>query len=132
MASIIGAMRINVLALDDVFDLGLSAVLDAFQTANELTEMVGLTVPRFEVRIVGVRKAIRTSQGLSVPVHPIGGKTPDCVVVPAIGFKMPEPLEAALARPEVGDAAHALQRWARGGATMTGHHETRRGRPSTL
>ena len=26
------AMRVHVLALDDVFDLGLSAVLDAFQT----------------------------------------------------------------------------------------------------
>ncbi|HWW94535.1 MAG TPA: AraC family transcriptional regulator, partial [Vicinamibacteria bacterium] len=61
-------MRISVLALDDVFDLGLSAVLDAFKTANELTEVAGLTVPRFDVRIVGVRKAIRTSQGLSVPV----------------------------------------------------------------
>jgi transcriptional regulator GlxA family with amidase domain len=111
-------MRISVLALDDVFDLGLSAVLDAFKTANELTEVAGLTVPRFDVRIVGVRKAIRTSQGLSVPVHPIGGKTPDCVVVPAIGFKMPDPLESALARPDVRDAARALQRWARGGATM--------------
>jgi hypothetical protein len=30
------AARIDVLALDGAFDLGLSAVLDAFQTANEL------------------------------------------------------------------------------------------------
>ena len=37
---IILAMRVCVLALDDVFDLGLSAVLDAFQTANELIEHV--------------------------------------------------------------------------------------------
>jgi hypothetical protein len=36
---IICAMRIYVLALDGVFDLGLSAILDAFQTANELIEM---------------------------------------------------------------------------------------------
>jgi len=33
------AMRLNVLVLDGVFDLGLCAVLDAFQTANELIEM---------------------------------------------------------------------------------------------
>jgi hypothetical protein len=31
-------MRLHVLALEGVFDLGLSAVVDAFQTANELIE----------------------------------------------------------------------------------------------
>ena len=36
---IIIAMRVNVLVLDGVFDLGLSAVLDVFQTANEVIEM---------------------------------------------------------------------------------------------
>ncbi len=112
-------MRIAVLALDDVFDLGLSAVLDAFQTANELADVSGLAAPRFEVTIVGVRKAVKTSQGLSVPVQPIGSWTPDCVVVPAIGFKMPGPLEAALARPDIRDASLALRQWARRGATMT-------------
>jgi transcriptional regulator GlxA family with amidase domain len=112
------AMRISVLVLDDVFDLGLAAVLDAFQTANELIELAGISLPPFEVRIVGVRKSIKTSQGLSVPAHTVGGKMPECVVVPAIGFKMPDPLEAALARPDVRDAAVALQRWARSGATM--------------
>src|SRR3984893_16188040 len=112
-------MRVDVLALDGVFDLGLSAVLDAFQTANELIEMSGLAVPPFQVRIVGVRKAVRTSHGLSVPIHATGTRVPDCVVVPAIGFKMPGPLEAALARPDIRDATAALRQWARRGATMT-------------
>ena len=39
---IIIAMRVNVLVLDGVFDLGLSAVLDAFQTANELIGISGV------------------------------------------------------------------------------------------
>lgn len=112
-------MRVSVLALDDVFDLGLSAVLDAFQTANELIEISKLAVPPFEVKIVGVRRAIKTSQGLSAPVQAIGTRMPDCVVVPAIGFKMPDLLEHALARPDVRDAADALREWARRGATMT-------------
>jgi transcriptional regulator GlxA family with amidase domain len=112
-------MRVDVLALDGVFDLGLSAVLDAFQTANELIEVSGLSVEPFEVRIVGLRRAVKTSQGLSVPVRAAGTRTPDCVVVPAIGVKMPGPLEAALARPDVADAAAALRAWARRGATMT-------------
>jgi transcriptional regulator GlxA family with amidase domain len=112
-------MRVNVLALDGVFDLGISAVLDALQTANELIEMAGLSVPGFEVRIVGVRKSVKTSQGLTVPVQTISSRVPDCVVVPAIGFKMPEPLKAALARPDIRDATDALQEWSRSGATMT-------------
>jgi transcriptional regulator GlxA family with amidase domain len=112
-------MRVNILALDGVFDLGLSAVLDVFQTANELIEASGLEVPRFELRIVGVRKSVKTSHGLRVPVQANGARAADCVVVPAIGFKMPGPLEAALARPDVRDAAAALRQWARRGTTMT-------------
>lgn len=110
-------MRIHVLALDGVFDTGLAAVLDAFGTANELAEMTGLAAPRFDVTIVGVRKAVKTSQGLSVPVAAVPRRTnPDLVVVPAIGFKMPGPLQAALARPDVGDAGETLRSWAERGA----------------
>jgi len=112
-------MRVNVLVLDGVFDLGLSAVLDGFQTANELAEMSAFSGDRFDVKIVGVSKSIKTAQGLAVPLQAIGTKAPDCVVVPAIGFKMPAPLEAALARPDIKDAAVLLQRWARKGALMT-------------
>jgi len=116
--AIILAMRITILVLDGVFDLGLSAFLDVFQTANELTQMSGKAVPRFEVRTVGMRKTVKTSQGLSVPVHTSARRTSDCFLVPAIGYKMPGPLEAALARPDVRDAASALRQWARSGATM--------------
>jgi len=111
-------MRVDVLALDGVFDLGLSAVVDALQTANELIELSGIAAPRFHVRVVGMRKAVKTAQGLSVPVRRAGPPSPDCVVVPALGFKMPGPLEAALARPDVGDAADALRQWSRRGTTM--------------
>jgi transcriptional regulator GlxA family with amidase domain len=111
-------MRVDVLALDGVFDLGLSAILDAFQTANELLDVSAIAAAPFRVRTVGVRRRVRTAQGLTVPVHPIGARTADCVVVPAIGFKMPGALEAALARPDVRDAGDALRRWSRGGATM--------------
>ena len=112
-------MHINVLALDDVFDLGLSAVLDAFRTANELIALERLDVTPFEVRVVGVRRRVTTSQGLRVPIRPTPSRAPDCVVVPAIGFKMPEPLEAALARPDVADASDALRKWAGRGTLMT-------------
>jgi len=110
-------MRVDILALDGVFDLGLSAVLDVLRTANELIEMADLSVARFESRIVAVRKAVRTSHGLTVPVGP-PRRAPDCVFLPALGFKMPEQLEAALTRRDVRDAGALLQRAERHGALI--------------
>ena len=111
-------MRVHVLALDGVFDLGLSAVLDALQTANELLDASKMTVERFDVRTVAVRRRVKTAQGLLVPIDARDRRTPDCVVVPAIGYKMPAPLEQALSRPDVQDAAQLLRDYARRGATM--------------
>jgi transcriptional regulator GlxA family with amidase domain len=112
-------MRIDVLALDGVFDLGLAAVLDVFETANELIQLSGLAVQPFDVRTVGVRRRVRTAHGLQVPLRAVGRAVPDCVVVPAIGYKMPRQLESALARPDVADGAALLRQWARRGATMS-------------
>jgi transcriptional regulator GlxA family with amidase domain len=111
-------MRVSVLALNHVFDTGLATVLDAFQTANELAALSNLAT-RFEVTIVGVEKSVKSSQGFTVPVHPVGKGVPDVVVVPAIGFKMPDPLQRALESAELRRATEVLQRWAQQGATMT-------------
>ena len=46
------------LALENVFDTGLATVLDAFQTANELADMSGLSSSRFDVTVVGVRRHV--------------------------------------------------------------------------
>ena len=61
-------MKINVLALDGVFDTGLATVLDALAIANELTAMMGRESPRFDVTVTGMRRRVRTALGLSVPV----------------------------------------------------------------
>ena len=116
---IVLAMRVFVLALDHVFDTGLATVLDAFQTANELAELSGLSTSRFEVSVVGVRKHVKTALGFTVPVRPAPKRAPECVIVPAIGFKMPDALERALGRPDIRDASAALRQWAARGATMT-------------
>jgi transcriptional regulator GlxA family with amidase domain len=113
-------MMVSVLALQSVFDTGLATILDAFQTANELAVMSGLSSSRFDVTVVGVRKNVKTSQGLTVPVRPVAKRAPDCVVVPAIGFKMPDALQRALTRPDIRDATAVLQQWSEQGATMTG------------
>jgi transcriptional regulator GlxA family with amidase domain len=61
---------------------------------------------------------VKTSQGLSVPVLAAGTRAPDCVFLPALGFKMPEQLATALTRPDVRDATDLLRRWSRQGATI--------------
>jgi transcriptional regulator GlxA family with amidase domain len=112
-------MKINVLALDGVFDTGLATVLDAFAIANELAAMMGRDSPRFDVAVTGTRRRVRTALGLGVPVAAARlGKAPDCAIVPAIGCKMPAPLEPALNRPDVRDGLATLRAWAGGGASL--------------
>lgn len=112
-------MKIAVLALDGVFDTGLASVLDVFGTANELAEAFALGHARFETTIVGVRDTVHTWQGLQVPVQPADpGGAPELAVVPAIGQKMPAPLEKALARRDIADAAAILRAWASAGTRI--------------
>ena len=111
-------MKIHVLALDGVFDTGLSTVLDALATANELAAMQQLDSLHFDVSLVGVRRRVHTAHGLSVPVQPADAAArPDWVVIPAIGYKMPEPLQRALARSDVADAAALLREWSAAGVS---------------
>lgn len=103
-------MKIDILALDGVFDTGLATVQDVFGTANELAGMLGLAGPPFDVALVGMRRKVRTAQGLGVPVLPAGpARTPDWTVIPAIGEKTPDGLQAALRRRDIADATAALR-----------------------
>ncbi len=112
-------MNITVLALDSAFDTGLAAVLDAFTTANELAPMLETPQPHFHVTLAGLRPAVRSAQGMQLPVVPLErAPAPDLLVLPAIGHKMPAPLEAALAGDEVRDAAAALRGLAGGGVRI--------------
>ena len=106
------AMKIDVIALNGVFDTGLAAVLDAFATANDLTVPLGLTSVSFDVTVVGLRRQVHTGQGFKIPVTRAEGRTPpDWVIVPAIGQRTPEPLAIALATPEVRAAVRLLRQW---------------------
>jgi transcriptional regulator GlxA family with amidase domain len=111
-------MRLHLLVLDQVFDLGLAALTDTLTTANELAATLPNTPAPIEVTLVGVRKRVQTAQGLTVPVKSVAEvRRPDAVLVPALGAKMPDALAARLAKPDVADAVAALQRWSRAGAT---------------
>ncbi|MNQ25310.1 HTH-type transcriptional activator RhaS [compost metagenome] len=104
-------MKLTVLALDGCFDTGLSAILDAFTTANELADLQHPgDGPRFDINVIGMRREVRTGLGMRVPVKPLSAMgTPDWLVVPAIATKMPEQLLPALARRDVRDALALLR-----------------------
>lgn len=105
-------MKIVVLALDGVFDTGLATILDAFTTANELAVTLPGHGSEFAVTIGGTRPDVLTAQGLRVPVAPLTDcPLPDWVIIPAIGTKMPGPLQLALTREDVGEAVTALRAW---------------------
>jgi transcriptional regulator GlxA family with amidase domain len=113
---IIPAMgRVALLVLDGVFDLGMAVILDTLGTARELGDAVA---GPGAVDVVGVRRRVRTAQGLAVPVAPPPRARPDVVVVAPLSAKTPEALRVALARPDVRDAGALLRRWAAGGTLV--------------
>ena len=116
---IILAMRIHILALDEVFDTGLSTILDTLSVANDLAGANSAFSTHFEITIIGTRRHVRTSQGLSVPVVPATRCAyPDVVLIPALGAKMPETLRAALERRDVADAGELLRQWSDSGVLV--------------
>ncbi|MBR8655309.1 helix-turn-helix domain-containing protein [Achromobacter sp. Marseille-Q0513] len=111
-------MKIQVLALDGVFDIGLSALLDVFTTANELAPMLSAAITPFDVRLTGMRARVRTAQGMALPLAGRADTNADWTVVPAPGCKMPETLLPALARSDVRDASALLREVADNGGQI--------------
>jgi len=114
------AMNVGVLALDGVFDLGLAAIVDTLETANELADLEpACGGGRLDVRVIGVRSRVSTHHRLRVPVERVDSmRRPDVVLVPALGVKMPDTLAPALERPDVVDAIALLRAWGRQGAKV--------------
>lgn len=111
-------MRIAILVLDGVFDTGLSVVLDTLETANALAER-GRTP--FDVRVVGLRRAVRTHHGHRVDLAPVSdAPAPDVVVVPALGAKTIDAISASLERPDVLETRDLFAAWSRGRTRVAG------------
>ncbi len=105
-------MRIAVIALEDVFDTGLAALLDTFEAATELG-----TLP-FAVSVVSVRARVRTHHGFVVAATKPPVRAPDLVIVPALACKQPPSIVEALERADVREAIELVRRWSAGGARI--------------
>jgi transcriptional regulator GlxA family with amidase domain len=105
-------MLISILALEGLFDTGLTVILDALTLANKFAAMQMGGAPHFDLSIVGVRRKVRSGLGLVIPAKVITpALKPDWVIVPALGTGRPEQLISALARRDVIDAKKQLQKW---------------------
>jgi len=112
-------MRLSVLALEGLFDTGLTVLLDAFTLANKFSARQVGGSPHFDVSIVGVRKKVRSGQGLVIPVQTATPDLkPDWVIVPALNTGTPELLVPALGRPDVKAAMAQLLKWHAEGAQI--------------
>ncbi len=112
-------MRISVLALDDVFDTGLTVTLDALKLANKFAAQMMGGAPLFEVTVVGVRRKVRSGLGLTIPVQAIKPELkPDWVIIPALATGTPEQLIPALGRADMVLAKKQLLRWHQEGAQL--------------
>jgi transcriptional regulator GlxA family with amidase domain len=105
-------MKILVLALDDVFDTGLTVTLDTFSLANKFSARLTGGAPHFDVTPVGVRRKIRTGLGFSIPLKSAATEPrPDWVIVPALATGTPEQLIPALGRADMRQAKAQLLKW---------------------
>jgi transcriptional regulator GlxA family with amidase domain len=113
----IHAMRIAILALDGLWDTGLTVMLDAFTLANKFSALQLGGAPRFDVSLLGVRRRVRSGQGLALPVQAITPDLkPDWVIVPALNTGRPEQLIPALERRDVIAAKTQMRTWHAEGA----------------
>ncbi|MFT3697443.1 MAG: helix-turn-helix domain-containing protein [Kofleriaceae bacterium] len=99
-------MRICVLVVDDVFDTGLTSILDTFDTANELGG------GGFTVTVASPRARVRTHHGFTVPLTDMPARA-DLIVVPALACKAPGTILAALERPDVQALADTIAQFAK-------------------
>jgi transcriptional regulator GlxA family with amidase domain len=114
---IVLAMRITILTMQGAFDLGLAAVLDTLETANELAGSMDLPPPPLEVTLAGLQRRVRTARGFLVPARAAAGAPrPDAVVVPALGEKMPASLVERLSQRDIVKAGDLLREWSQDGA----------------
>jgi transcriptional regulator GlxA family with amidase domain len=88
-------MRVAVLAVDGMFDSGLTVVLDILATANALSAQAGLAAAPFEVTTVSGGTSIRTAHGLQLATTPWPqlredpARRPELAVMPALGLRPP-------------------------------------------
>jgi transcriptional regulator GlxA family with amidase domain len=112
-------MRLAILALDELFDTGLTVMLDAFSLANKFSDRLMGGTPHFDLTIVGMRRKVRSGLGLAIPVQAVTLELkPDWVIVPALSTGTPEQLVPSLARPDVRQARAQLLKWHAEGAEI--------------
>lgn len=108
-------MKLTFVVLDQVFDTGLTAMLDILSMAEGLDG----GQHRFEIALAGVGTSARTGLELTVAVSPFETiRRTDWLIVPALAAKQPETLRLALERDDVGAAKRQIVKWRDAGSRI--------------
>lgn len=101
-------MNIKILALDGIFDTGLSTLLDTIAVANLLGAKQNLSVSN---KCISFNDEIISANGFKVSTHSINpeDELPDVLVVPALGCLTPDTLCDALNRADVIEASKLIE-----------------------
>ncbi|MBC6456623.1 GlxA family transcriptional regulator [Actinomadura sp. HBU206391] len=86
-------MNVTVLAIDGVFDSGLSGILDVLQVANGMRGELPVPPPEWKVTTAGFRRRVHTGLGHVVSTAPISeAEHCDLLIVPALAERRPDAL----------------------------------------
>lgn len=102
-------MEVIVVASDGVADLGLAAILEAFNTANGIRAGLEHPPEAWRVRTVSMGHSVRSGHGHLVPTTPLADVTGrvDVAIVPAAAIVDADALVEAVTSP----ANHAVRDW---------------------
>jgi len=110
-------MRFSILALDGLFDTGLTVLLDALSLANRFSSQQMGGVPRFALSVVGAQEGPLGTRPAAREAHHSGPEA-GLVIVPAPCAGTPDELVAALERPDMRKVKAQLLAWHAQGARV--------------
>ena len=82
-------MKVGVVLVDGMLDLGVAAVLDVLDSSERLARKVDVATPVFDVVRYGPARSVRTGQGFvvgTVPWAAAADEPPDLLLLPALGL----------------------------------------------
>ena len=121
MSATVSDMKVQVLVVDQVFDSGLSAVLDVLRTADALRGELPAPPPAWQVRCVSATRGepVRTAAGHTVDALPVDAAEPaDLLVVPGMWHPHPARLTEWLASAAAAPVREAVLRARSQGAAL--------------
>ncbi|RJO79879.1 helix-turn-helix domain-containing protein [Nocardia panacis] len=113
-------MDVAVFAVNGVADFGLSAVLEAFSTANGVRDQIENPPEPWRVRVVALGDSVESGRGHVIPTTPLADfqRTVDLVIVPAVQVLQADALVELVSDPSSRPVLDRIAGLSRAGASL--------------